>query len=151
MLFVGIHKLKFIGTHKNPSAIPIVSIHTTWGMSADTDDGVGVKMLADHLVQVKEQYEGGYWCWIDHVLERINALTNQMQELELEKTQMERAFKKMEKELDQKRVEILNMKRANVAQHAIEERENWKAVVMQQKSENKRLQSGILLFDGIYI
>ena len=74
-----------------------------------------------------------------------------MQELELEKTQMERAFKKMEKELDQKRVEILNMKRANVAQHAIEERENWKAVVMQQKSENKRLQSGILLFVGIYI
>ena len=56
---------------------------------------------------------------------------------------MERDYKQMEKELDSTRVEILNMKRANVAQYAIEERENWKAMLQQQKSENKRLQTGI--------
>ena len=61
---------------------------------------------------------------------------------------MERDYKQMEKELDSKRVEILNMKRANVAQYAIEERENWKAMLQQQKSENKRLQTSISMVYG---
>ena len=56
---------------------------------------------------------------------------------------MEYEYKQMERELDQKRVEIFNMKRANVAQHAIEERENWNAMLIQQKNENKRLQNGM--------
>ena len=56
---------------------------------------------------------------------------------------MERDYRQMEKELDSKRVEILNMKRANVAQYAIEERENWKAMLQQQKSENKRRGSDV--------
>lgn len=29
------------------------------GMSEDTETPLGVKMLADHLVKVKMQYEGG--------------------------------------------------------------------------------------------
>lgn len=62
--------------------------------------------------------------------------------LKTERNQMERDLKKLERELDNKRLEIYNMKRANVAQHAIEERENWKAILMRQKTENKNLQEG---------
>ena len=31
------------------------------GMSEDKETPLGVKMLADHLVKVKMQYEGGDW------------------------------------------------------------------------------------------
>ena len=31
------------------------------GMSEDKETPLGVKMLADHLVKVKMQYEGGNW------------------------------------------------------------------------------------------
>lgn len=113
-------------------------------MNSDADDSVGVKMLADHLVQVKNQYEGSYFHNSYISIEQINNLTQKMNDLENEKYQLEREFKQMQRELDQKRVEIFNMKRANIAQHAIEERENWNAILIQQKSENKRLQNGII-------
>ena len=113
-------------------------------MNTDTDDSVGVKMLADHLVQVKNQYEGIIEYSIDWCVEQINQLTQKMQQLENEKYQLEREFKQMQRELDDKRLEIFNMKRANVAQHAIEERENWNAILIQQKTQNKRLENGTL-------
>lgn len=69
-------------------------------------------------------------------------LNEKLKENEKEKSQLEYEYKQMERELDQKRNEIFNMKRANVAQHAIEERENWNAMLIQQKNENKRLQNG---------
>lgn len=69
-------------------------------------------------------------------------MSNKLEMLKTERNQMERDLKKLERELDNKRLEIYNMKRANVAQHAIEERENWKAILMRQKTENKNLQEG---------
>lgn len=117
-------------------------------MSSESDEGVGVKMLADHLVQVKSQYESILLFYFLFTLDQVNELTKKLEQLELEKKNMERDYKQMEKELDSKRVEILNMKRANVAQYAIEERENWKAMLQQQKSENKRLQTSISMVYG---
>ena len=112
-------------------------------MSSESDEGVGVKMLADHLVQVKSQYESILLFYFLFTLDQVNELTKKLEQLELEKKNMERDYRQMEKELDSKRVEILNMKRANVAQYAIEERENWKAMLQQQKSENKRRGSDV--------
>ena len=111
-------------------------------MSSTDDDSVDVKMLADHLVQVKNQYEGSNYFNFAYGIERLNLLNEKLKENEKEKSQLEYEYKQMERELNQKRNEIFNMKRANVAQHAIEERENWNAMLIQQKNENKRLQNG---------
>ena len=67
-------------------------------------------------------------------------MSSKLEMLKTERNQMEKDLKKLERELDNRRFEIFNMKRANVAQHAIEERENWNAILIRQKAENKSLQ-----------
>lgn len=67
-------------------------------------------------------------------------MSSKLEMLKTERNQMEKDLRKLERELDNRRLEIFNMKRANVAQHAIEERENWNAILIRQKAENKSLQ-----------
>lgn len=69
-------------------------------------------------------------------------MSSKLEMLKTERNQMERDLRKLERELDNRRLEIFNMKRANVAQHVIEERENWNAILIRQKAENKSLQEG---------
>ncbi|CBK24016.2 uncharacterized protein [Blastocystis hominis] len=100
-------------------------------MSEDPDTPLGVKMLADHLVKVKMQYE-----------EQINDMLVKMRGMEKEKDEMKRQYKLLEDELEQRRNEIFQLKRANNAQYVMEERENWRAMVTQQKQEIEKLKKG---------
>ena len=48
-------------------------------MEDDSETPVGVKMLADHLVKVKIQYEGTVAFSVKQILERINNLLVEIQ------------------------------------------------------------------------
>ena len=56
--------------------------------------------------------------------------------------EMKRQYKLLEDELEQRRNEVFQLKRANNAQYVMEERENWRAMVTQQKQEIEKLKKG---------
>lgn len=62
--------------------------------------------------------------------------------VEREKEEMRRKYIQMEEELEKRRDEIYQMKRESSAQYVIEERENWKARILQQQNLIKKLQKG---------
>ena len=111
-------------------------------MSNDSETPFGVKMLADHLVKVKLQYEGIFRKEISHSSERINELMLQMRSLEKEKDEICEEYKLMEEELEARRSEIFTLKRSLDVQQVLEERENWNALVLQQKQVNSKLERG---------
>ena len=111
-------------------------------MSEDPDTPLGVKMLADHLVKVKMQYEGLVPLFSVIGVEQINDMLVKMRGMEKEKDEMKRQYKLLEDELEQRRNEVFQLKRANNAQYVIEERENWRAMVTQQKQEIEKLKKG---------
>lgn len=55
---------------------------------------------------------------------------------------MKRKYKLMADELEQRRIEIYQMKRESNSQYVMEERENWKAILIQQKQVNSKLERG---------
>ena len=57
---------------------------------------------------------------------------------------MKRKYKLMADELEQRRIEIYQMKRESNSQYVMEERENWKAILIQQKQVNSKLERGII-------
>ena len=57
---------------------------------------------------------------------------------------MKRKYKLMADELEQRRIEIYQMKRESDSQYVMEERENWKAILVQQKQVNSKLERGFL-------
>lgn len=99
-------------------------------------------MLADHLVKVKMQYEGLIFPFTVICIEQINDMLVKMRGMEKEKDEMKRQYKLLEDELEQRRNEIFQLKRANNAQYVMEERENWRAMVTQQKQEIEKLKKG---------
>lgn len=111
-------------------------------MSEDPDTPLGVKMLADHLVKVKMQYEGLVLSLMVIFIEQINDMLVKMRGMEKEKDEMKRQYKLLEDELEQRRNEVFQLKRANNAQYVMEERENWRAMVTQQKQEIEKLKKG---------
>ena len=111
-------------------------------MSEDPDTPLGVKMLADHLVKVKMQYEGLILPFTVICIEQINDMLVKMRGMEKEKDEMKRQYKLLEDELEQRRNEVFQLKRANNAQYVMEERENWRAMVTQQKQEIEKLKKG---------
>lgn len=111
-------------------------------MSEDPDTPLGVKMLADHLVKVKMQYEGLVLSFMVIFIEQINDMLVKMRSMEKEKDEMKRQYKLLEDELEQRRNEVFQLKRANNAQYVMEERENWRAMVTQQKQEIEKLKKG---------
>lgn len=112
-------------------------------MEDDSETPVGVKMLADHLVKVKIQYEGTVAFSVKQILERINNLLVHVKTIEKEKEDMKRRYKLMEDELEQRRIEIYQLKRESDSQYVMEERENWKAILVQQKKVNSKLERGL--------
>lgn len=111
-------------------------------MSEEPDTPLGVKMLADHLVKVKIQYEGLNMQLMIISVEQINDMLVKMRNMEKEKDEMKRQYKLLEDELEQRRNEVYQLKRANNAQYVMEERENWRAIVTQQKQEIEKLKKG---------
>ena len=99
-------------------------------------------MLADHLVKVKMQYEVLILPFTVICIEQINDMLVKMRGMEKEKDEMKRQYKLLEDELEQRRNEIFQLKRANNAQYVMEERENWRAMVTQQKQEIEKLKKG---------
>lgn len=99
-------------------------------------------MLADHLVKVKMQYEGLVLSFMVIFIEQINDMLVKMRSMEKEKDEMKRQYKLLEDELEQRRNEVFQLKRANNAQYVMEERENWRAMVTQQKQEIEKLKKG---------
>ena len=99
-------------------------------------------MLADHLVKVKIQYEGLNMQLMIISVEQINDMLVKMRNMEKEKDEMKRQYKLLEDELEQRRNEVYQLKRANNAQYVMEERENWRAIVTQQKQEIEKLKKG---------
>ena len=57
---------------------------------------------------------------------------------------MKRKYKLMADELKQRRIEIYQMKRESNSQYVMEERENWKAILVQQKQVNSKLERGFI-------
>ena len=57
---------------------------------------------------------------------------------------MKRKYKLMADELEQRRIEIYQMKRESNSQYVMEERENWKAILVQQKQVNSKLERGFM-------
>ncbi|KAK8816133.1 hypothetical protein WA556_001078 [Blastocystis sp. ATCC 50177/Nand II] len=104
-------------------------------MESEDDSGIGVKMLADHLVKVKQQYE-----------EQINEMREKVKSMENERDAMRKQVNNLEEEVDARRNEIYRMKRAGTAQYVVEERENWKAIVAQQKQENAKLEKDLQIY-----
>ena len=99
-------------------------------------------MLADHLVKVKLQYEGGVASYSSLCVERINELLQYIKTIEKEKKELQQHYKEMEDELEMRRQEIYQMKREASNDYVVEERENWKALLNQQKQENDKLKKG---------
>ena len=113
-------------------------------MTEESETPIGVKMLADHLVKVKLQYEGSFCTYSFHWIERINDLLVHIRTIEKEKVELQKRYKQMEDELELRRDEIYQMKREASAQYVIEERENWKAMLNQEKRLNEKLNKGIV-------
>lgn len=65
-----------------------------------------------------------------------------MKTIEKEEEEMKRKYKLMADELEQRRIEIYQMKRESDSQYVMEERENWKAILVQQKQVNSKLERG---------
>lgn len=65
-----------------------------------------------------------------------------MKTIEKEEEEMKRKYKLMADELEQRRIEIYQMKRESNSQYVMEERENWKAILIQQKQVNSKLERG---------
>ena len=57
---------------------------------------------------------------------------------------MKRKYNLMADELEQRRIEIYQMKRESNSQYVMEERENWKAILVQQKQVNSKLERGFI-------
>ena len=57
---------------------------------------------------------------------------------------MKRKYKLMADELEQRRIEIYQMKRESNSQYVMEERENWKEILVQQKQVNSKLERGFI-------
>lgn len=66
--------------------------------------------------------------------------------MEKEKVKLQEQYKQMEDELELRRNEIFQMKREASAQYVIEERENWKAMLNQEKKLNEKLNKGTIFF-----
>lgn len=62
--------------------------------------------------------------------------------IEREKKELARRYKEMEDELEMRRQEIYQMKREASNEYVVEERENWKALLNQQRQENDKLKKG---------
>ena len=99
-------------------------------------------MLADHLVKVKLQYEGTVALHFPSCGERINELLQYIKTIEKEKKELQQHYKEMEDELEMRRQEIYQMKREASNDYVVEERENWKALLNQQRQENEKLKKG---------
>ena len=54
----------------------------------------------------------------------------------------------MEDELEMRRKEIFQMKRESSSLYVVEERENWKALLNQQKQVSAKLEKGSYSFPG---
>lgn len=67
-----------------------------------------------------------------------------MKTIEKEEEEMKRKYKLMADELEQRRIEIFQMKRESNSQYVMEERENWKAILVQQKQVNSKLERGFI-------
>lgn len=77
------------------------------------------------------------------VVEQINEMREKVKSMENERDAMRKQVNNLEEEVDARRNEIYRMKRAGTAQYVVEERENWKAIVAQQKQENAKLEKGL--------
>lgn len=111
-------------------------------MDEESSTPLGVKMLADHLVKVKLQYEGTAVVHSPSCIERINELLQYIKTIEKEKKELQQHYKEMEDELEMRRQEIYQMKREASNEYVVEERENWKALLNQQRQENEKLKKG---------
>ena len=67
-----------------------------------------------------------------------------MKTIEKEEEEMKRKYKLMADELEQRRIEIYQMKRESNSQYVMEERDNWKAILVQQKQVNSKLERGFI-------
>ena len=67
-----------------------------------------------------------------------------MKKMEKEKQEMLRQYQFLEEELDTRRREIFILKREDSAQYMQAERENWKALLTQQKQVNAKLEKGLI-------
>ena len=79
-------------------------------------------------------------------IEQINEMLVKMKNMEKEKAEMQRQYRLLEEELDTRRREIFVLKQENNVQYMMEERENWKAMIAQQKHMNAKLEKGTLGF-----
>lgn len=82
-----------------------------------------------------------YIIFCNHV-EQINEMKEKVKSMENERDAMRKQVNTLEEEVDARRNEIYRMKRAGTAQYVVEERENWKAIIAQQKQENAKLEKG---------
>ena len=74
-----------------------------------------------------------------------------MKAMEKEKTSMQEKYRLLEEELDTRRRELLILKRDDRAQYMMAERENWRAMMAQQKQVNAKLEKGAALFVGFSV
>ena len=81
-------------------------------------------------------------------VEQINAMLVKMKAMEKEKTSMQEKYRLLEEELDTRRRELLILKRDDRAQYMMAERENWRAMMAQQKQVNAKLEKGAALLVG---
>ena len=84
-------------------------------------------------------------------VEQINAMLVKMKAMEKEKTSMQEKYRLLEEELDTRRRELLILKRDDRAQYMMAERENWRAMMAQQKQVNAKLEKGAVLFVGFSV
>ena len=75
-------------------------------------------------------------------IEQINEMLVKMKNMKKEKAEMQRQYRLLEEELDTRRREIFVLKQENSVQYMMEERENWKAMIAQQKHMNAKLEKG---------
>ena len=79
---------------------------------------------------------------ISEVVEQINDMMVRMKNMEKEKQEILRQYQLLEEELETRRREIFILKREDSAQYMLAERENWKALLTQQKQMNAKLEKG---------
>ena len=79
---------------------------------------------------------------IGEVVEQINDMMVRVKNMEKEKQEILRQYQLLEEELETRRREIFILKREDGAQYMLAERENWKALLTQQKQMNAKLEKG---------
>lgn len=102
-----------------------------------------VKLLSNHMVKVKLEYEGICTLILLSELEQIYELKTQIKLLQKEKNQAAVKEQELYDEIQSLKYQISNLKHESTVKSRIDERNEWKALVDAVNADRTRLQNEV--------